>query len=101
MLYTILKKKIFKEQVTIGENHAIELLMTDAEQEIEAEKLIKMLRDEFFLIIEPFYEDKEKYEPDIIEQAFTKVFAHQRCVNTLKSTEKSLIKPLMNAFQKL
>ncbi len=62
-------KKIFKEQVTIGENHAIELLMTDAEKEIETEKLIKMLRDEFFLIIEPFYEYEEKYEPDIIEQA--------------------------------
>lgn len=101
-------KKVFKEAVTIGENRTIELLMADAEKEIETEKLIKMLRDEFFLLVEPFHEEEEKHEPDIIEQAekyikqnylYESLCAPQVCEH-FKVDRKSLDKAFNERFLK-
>ena len=62
-------KRVFKDTLVSSENGMIELTARDAEKEIEAKEKIEMLKYEFFLLLEPFYEEVHEEEPDIIEQA--------------------------------
>ena len=62
-------KRVFKESLKNIENNVIELTARDAEKEIEIEEKVKMLKYEFFLLLEPFCEEQPEEELDTATQA--------------------------------
>lgn len=62
-------KRVFKESLKNIENDVIELTAGDAEKEIEIEEKIQMLKYEFFLMLEPFYEEVHEEALDTVLQA--------------------------------